>query len=74
MFGCIQRIVFYGSPLTGRPISDPSFANDILAGHRPALVRVGAVVAIVAENKVMVGGDFLPRISVSGWVQNVRLD
>ena len=35
---------------------------------------VGTVVAIVAENKIIVGGDFLAGVSVLGWFHGVRLD
>ena len=46
------------------PVGDPAFANDVVAGHCPALMRVGAVVAIVAENKVIASHDFLMGIRI----------
>jgi len=57
-----------------RPVGDPAFANDVVAGHCPSLMRVGAVVAVVAENKVVVGEDLLVGVGVPGWFRNVGLD
>ena len=55
------------------PVGDPAFANDVVAGHCPALMRVGAVVAIVAENKVVASHDFLVGIRVIRWFPGIGL-
>jgi len=56
------------------PVSEPSSTNNVLARHCPAPMGVGAVVAIVAENKIIVGGDLLAGVSIFGWFHGVRLN
>jgi len=61
------------SPLSRRPEGDPGLADDVRAGHGPAVVRVVAVVAIIAEDEIGVGRDGLFVQCVGGRLVDVRL-